>query len=599
MRSLALALGIAIGALCTSEAAAQTTQDNLSKYWALRNRATTDFIRPGVGAGDSIPATYRNHAFSFIKWSDGTVQLGWYLGVLASEYHLLSRSTSYPGYDSGDTTATTRTLDELYAALKAAERVDQIAETAFPLCLSIPWLNGFFIRDDVPSGYHQFFPGMSSVQSDFLDINTYNKEMSQDQAYHLMLGFALVKHLVPPGTLVQGRDLRQWAVDQGLRMMAHVAADSWQIHNPLCNNKLVDRGADARPMSKGANATVRYLSDGAVSHPVSALWAPLWDALSSPANPGFLNVDNLHMAMVVATVGQGFGSGTLDDLVALAGLQDFYLYPLAHAVLWNPATLPTWSNHQGALNTKARGFLDELPIGQYPASPRPAGPNPHGWSTENRFIRAKSRHYSGADGSDGQHYHGLDYQLLHNLYAIASPSTWELTGDPGTGGAGGAPASGGFGGSVGGSTSSGGTGGWASVGGSTSSGGTSFGGFGGFATGGSPASSGGSSWGGGSSAGSGGLATGGSPASTGGFSWGGGSSAGMGGSAFGGSSGVGGSSAGGGSSIGGAGGFTAGGSSSGGWGGFASAGSPASAGGSGGHGYDHRLSDRPGDSQDQ
>jgi MYXO-CTERM domain-containing protein len=59
-----------------------------------------------------------------------------------------------------------------------------------------------------------------------------------------------------------------------------------------------------------------------------------------------------------------------------------------------------------------------------PACPGAAGPAPHGFTTHNRFIRGKAQAYVGPAGCEGIRYHGLDYMLLHNLYAIATPGTW-------------------------------------------------------------------------------------------------------------------------------------------------------------------------------
>jgi MYXO-CTERM domain-containing protein len=69
-------------------------------------------------------------------------------------------------------------------------------------------------------------------------------------------------------------------------------------------------------------------------------------------------------------------------------------------------------------------MLDELPSNSEPACPGPSGPAPHGFTTHNRFIRGKSQAYVGPTGCEGIRYHGLDYMLLHNLYAIATPGTW-------------------------------------------------------------------------------------------------------------------------------------------------------------------------------
>jgi hypothetical protein len=69
-------------------------------------------------------------------------------------------------------------------------------------------------------------------------------------------------------------------------------------------------------------------------------------------------------------------------------------------------------------------MLDELPAMGEPACPGPSGPVPNGFTTHNRFIRGKDQAHVGSPGCVGVRYHGLDYMLLHNLYAIATPATW-------------------------------------------------------------------------------------------------------------------------------------------------------------------------------
>lgn len=85
-------------------------------------------------------------------------------------------------------------------------------------------------------------------------------------------------------------------------------------------------------------------------------------------------------------------------------------------------------------------MLDELPSDGEPACPGAAGPAVHGFTTHNRFIRGKAQAYVGPPGCEGIRYHGLDYMLLHDLCAIATPGTWNGSSDgdpcaPVTGGA--------------------------------------------------------------------------------------------------------------------------------------------------------------------
>ena len=119
-RSLALvALTIA---LSSSSAAAQSTQDNLDKYWRLRTRLTTEFLSVGPAQGQSQPAQERHEGQSFIKFGDTTLVLGWYIGVLATEYELVRQPGRFPGADRANATQVNSTLAELYYALLAMER---------------------------------------------------------------------------------------------------------------------------------------------------------------------------------------------------------------------------------------------------------------------------------------------------------------------------------------------------------------------------------------------------------------------------------------------------------------------------------------------
>src|SRR6185436_10360218 len=131
------------------------------------------------------------------------------------------------------------------------ERLDQVADASFPPpCSQTPAINGFFLRDDVPADFHQNFPPITTTYSDFVDPVLTNKEMSQDQVYHLLLGLALVKRFVPAGVAVEGRELAPWAVEQARRIVEHVAKDDWVIMNPACNRK-VQRGPLASGLSGG------------------------------------------------------------------------------------------------------------------------------------------------------------------------------------------------------------------------------------------------------------------------------------------------------------------------------------------------------------
>ena len=416
-----------VAALVASNSHADTTAQNLDKYYRLRARLLTDFTSAGPAQGQSQPAPERTDAQGLMKWGDGTIALGFYLGVLATEHYLLANPGRYPGADHGDATRLDRTREELYNALLAMERLDNVADASFPApCTTTPALNGFFIRDDVPADFYTHFPGITTIQSDFTDPTLTNKEESQDQVYHVQHGLALVIALVPANVVVHGKALRGWALEQAQRIVAHFATGDWNIRNPACSNRVVNRGGSTIGYSYGETLAAAFLTDGALMPTTDALWMSVWGSLRNATNPAYSNENNLHMALAIMAVGDGYGADTPDVMWTLSQLQDWPLYPLLHRVL-HPAS-PGFCTTGPAVNVRVRTMLDELPADGEPACPGASGPAVHGFTTHNRFIRGKDQAYVGPSGCEGVRYHGLDYMLLHNLYAIATPLTWN--GDP-------------------------------------------------------------------------------------------------------------------------------------------------------------------------
>jgi len=173
----------------------QTSQDE--KYQVYRERLRMGFMA-GIGpeTGFSLPALARDTAAGTIFWSDCTIDLGQYIGVLGTEYFILSRE----GKETG------QTVKELYYALYALNRLDYSAEVYFG---GEPSLNGFFIRDDVSTDSLNMdsvlarlnqglpVPLIDSLRSDLMSSNTRDKEESLDQAILLITGLGLVRKCVP------------------------------------------------------------------------------------------------------------------------------------------------------------------------------------------------------------------------------------------------------------------------------------------------------------------------------------------------------------------------------------------------------------------
>ena len=109
-----------------------------NRYWYYRTRLRNDFMKVGLSNGCSIPMEERGDgynpqstspAFDFSdpnsgeqgKWGDAMGELGYYIGVLATEYNLLSRNNQ----------ETDSVRYELYCALQALNRMDYYAEPYF------------------------------------------------------------------------------------------------------------------------------------------------------------------------------------------------------------------------------------------------------------------------------------------------------------------------------------------------------------------------------------------------------------------------------------------------------------------------------------
>jgi hypothetical protein len=128
--------------------------ERILKYWYYRDRMNTEFmLGQGLGDGLSLPANERltnTIPVGQVKFGDVTISLAYYIATLAMEYKMLNDA----GHDAS------ATLDELYYAIEAINRLDRNAE--------LDWgggqnLNGFFIRDDVGRNFNN--NGAPDVQS--------------------------------------------------------------------------------------------------------------------------------------------------------------------------------------------------------------------------------------------------------------------------------------------------------------------------------------------------------------------------------------------------------------------------------------------------
>jgi hypothetical protein len=160
MKKCLIALGLL---LVQGIAVSQTEEINNRKYWKFRSELREHFVKIGPNQSESLPAgalvpcdcgdTWDNAVdgsglgatyYSTMHWGDGMIRHGYYLGLLATEYRLLKDANQ----------DVTGTLNELYYALNAVNRLDLKAESeldgiynfTYPLSEN---LNGFYMREDI------------------------------------------------------------------------------------------------------------------------------------------------------------------------------------------------------------------------------------------------------------------------------------------------------------------------------------------------------------------------------------------------------------------------------------------------------------------
>ena len=397
-------------------------------YPRLRTRLLDEFVDVGTSQGQSQPATSRDPATGMIRWADSTIQLGFYIGMLATEYAILDNPDTHPDMNRGGGTIRD-TREELHHALAALERLDAVADLSFDSpCTQTEQINGFFIRDDIPEEAWNHFPGTTTVRSDYVDPIPTQKEMSQDQVYHLLSGLALVRRFVPTDVTVESRGLADWATDLALGIIDHTYGDgSWQISNPACDDREVDRGPNASGYALATSAVGTWFSDGAVVLDYPAHAETLAELGRDPGAVFYLEEDNLHMAMTVFAAGNAWEDTTTDDLMGLAESHGWVIYPLLHQALHGPTQ--AWCDGGHATIAAADAMLEELSEFQEPASPWPDTTS-HGFTSWNRFIRGAEQTYGGIESTAGLRFAGVDYLLLHNLLVLTTPGAWTDALDP-------------------------------------------------------------------------------------------------------------------------------------------------------------------------
>ncbi len=408
---------------------AQSDLDNHKKYWYYKSRFNNDFIKIGdtypsaannynEGHGENIPFNERSKvnngpypytsidASDEIKAGDAVAQIGMYIATLATEYKLLKNN----GQD------VTTVKHEIYCALNAINRLDFYAEQALSPNLS-PNLNGFFIREDIPSnfieknyahfnyynngivganpnnqmadyGFTQTTPikkGILTTDALYGTSQAYadGEEESQDQVYYLLMGITLVTKLVDVNETDNNKvfayenanvsKLVTEAKNIADRILNYMIGNNWIIKNP-------NTGAN---VARGHNAQVyAYVLDNLGdfiknNEPMPFFYTPLFGTGSYPHTPSGGYRNNYSGGPLASAAWQAFGlSGG-----AFTPDQCGFFHTLAGAsnsvfestLFLNTSVQLAISNVQNAINavttsmTNAANYLSSLIQSWWPA----------------------------------------------------------------------------------------------------------------------------------------------------------------------------------------------------------------------------------------
>ena len=426
-------------------------QNNLDKYWNYRDRLTNYFVKPGPKIGESVVAYVRNKNKSSKKGftvGDQTIDLAWYIGILATEYQLLHNNKQN----------TNTTLTELNYALMAFDRLDR-CETYPPWNMKRDTLDGFFHRYDIDLEYHpEHFsiigrnknltsrdtwgnraPGIPTYISGYdanMPPNPYSASSSQDQVMHLLMGFSLVYKCLPDTELtffdnhikkqsVNFSKIAQADID---RILSYFFKDKhWIIKDPMGEN--VERGHNAIMYAYPLAAIGKRISGKSYNDywSQSFMAKQLWDLSRIP---NWVNDFNSTMALQLAAL-----SDTWWDFTPFGRIDNTGFYIAKCGQPWNRETFFLLL-YQFIHDKKTEAYNKEKVLSQINSAPfngpyywsqdsikfkccgLQAGKPTGGWAFPNKFRGTKKEQEGLGNYPTKGNFSGIDYMLLYNLYHL-------------------------------------------------------------------------------------------------------------------------------------------------------------------------------------
>jgi len=407
----------------------QNQSQNLSKYWQYRDRLVNNFMVVGEGQGKSLPAGGRNptancqadwwmgeagcdkpKGMGKLQWGDGTIHLGYYITVLATELRLL--------LDAGQETE--RTKEELYYAFRAFERLDKEAETRFGQAGK---LDGFFIRDDVTNdilydknGNSNFPKGKNDTYNCVLsdggcgEANIKSGDfVSQDQVISLLFGMTCVAELIPNERWGKRQTFGDMAAANTHRMVSFMRNNKWHIKDPTGRKAPNRWGGNARPFSYSIAKTANRITQKKYRKSYQSGQSRGLGAVLHGTYDWLFGVQTHYNHPMIFTLMVTSDSWDRNKMGAYCKKSDQEVYALADVVLNDKKLSKRISKEslEAILNTAPRSG---------PCFQTPGCTAPDGWKSNNRWLHPT--HKKGNKYGVYQEWNGLDYMMLYNFYHL-------------------------------------------------------------------------------------------------------------------------------------------------------------------------------------
>lgn len=358
-----------------------------------------------------------------MKWADGTLHLGYYWAVLATDYALAMQR--------GDTLRAQQSAHELFLALQAYRRLDLTGQR-----IAMQWnreeerrcdeqifltgYSGFFARDDVPRDYYHRVASGGIVSSmacrkepmDFFKKVGKGNVVSQDQNAMLLFGLAFVNKCIPDEEMDFGRyrsNLRSMARKIAFGIVSHVHESGLRnVTFPECRGGKVQTGGNSIVYAFAMRRALDYL---APNHRIRSTW---WDRISWELfaedigvvlgkSLGLAKNDNIGMYLTYCVSAD---MESMNDVVRMSSsASQKEIFPFAKAFIheYDLQSIPV------ELKERLEVLLEECPI---QGTGQDALNKSDSWHYDNRW-----RTYSAKPPFNGRG-NGLDFMLAANLYRL-------------------------------------------------------------------------------------------------------------------------------------------------------------------------------------